>query len=350
MAYLLAALLLGSLVYCVLVIVAVGKYRAVRPSPPATFPAISILKPLEGLDEGLESNLRTFFEQNYPNYEILFAMRTSDDPAYALVNRLGREYSHISSRVLLVGEFPPWPNRKVWSLNQMMAEAANDLLVMSDSDIRVTPSMLETLAAEFADPKLAVTTCPYRAVPGNSFWSKLEALGMNTEFLGGIMVARMLEGMRFAVGPTIAARRAKTEYCLTKGDGKYLTTIGFLDVLFTMDAVVNAYREKDIDPFVETWPDPVASERVPISLVIEVKASKSSISEAIRQIELYRQFYTATSASRCFWVLVTLFPITASELSLLKTANIWHAQLGEDFEDFCISHSATEKIAPQFVL
>lgn len=150
--------------------------------------------------------------------------------------------------------------------------------------------------------------------------------------------------------PTIAARRAKTEYCLTKGDGKYLTTIGFLDVLFTMDAVVNTYREKDIDPFAETWPDPVASERVPISLVIEVKASKSSISEAIRQIELYRQFYTATSASRCFWVLVTLFPITASELSLLKTANIWHAQLGEDFEDFCISHSATEKIAPQFVL
>ncbi len=211
MAYLLAALLLGSLVYCVLVIVAVGKYRAVRPSPQATFPAISILKPLEGLDEGLESNLRTFFEQDYPNYEILFATRTSDDPAYALVNRLGREYSHIPSRVLLVGEFPPWPNRKVWSLNQMMAEASNDLLVMSDSDIRVTPSMLETVAAEFADPKLAVTTCPYRAVPGNSFWSKLEALGMNTEFLGGIMVARMLEGMRFAVGPTIAARKSVIE-------------------------------------------------------------------------------------------------------------------------------------------
>ena len=211
MAYLIAALLLGSLVYCILVIIAVGKYRFVRPSVPISLPPISILKPLEGMDLGLESNLRTFFEQDYPEFEILFAMRTSNDPAYALVNRLSLEYPNVPSRVLLVGEFPPWPNRKVWSLQQMMAEASNDLLVMSDSDIRVTSSMLATLAAEFGDPKLAVTTCPYRAVPGQSFWSKLEALGMNTEFLGGIVVARMLEGMRFAVGPTIAARKSVIE-------------------------------------------------------------------------------------------------------------------------------------------
>ncbi|MEO6758650.1 MAG: glycosyltransferase, partial [Saprospiraceae bacterium] len=71
--------------------------------------------------------------------------------------------------------------------------------------------LLKTLAREFADPRLAVTTCPYRAVPGHSFWSKLEAIGMNTEFLGGILVARMLDGMKFAVGPTIAARKLAIE-------------------------------------------------------------------------------------------------------------------------------------------
>jgi ceramide glucosyltransferase len=79
---------------------------------------------------------------------------------------------------------------------------------MSDSDTRVTPSLLRTIAAEFQDPALGVATCPYRAIPGASFWSRLEATGMNTDFWGGALVARMLEGMKFAVGPTIAARRS----------------------------------------------------------------------------------------------------------------------------------------------
>jgi ceramide glucosyltransferase len=90
----------------------------------------------------------------------------------------------------------------------MLSAAANDLLVMSDSDIRVAPDFLRILAAEFQDSHLGVATCPYRAVPGPSFWSRLEATGMNTDFWGGALVARMLEGMRFAVGPTIAARRS----------------------------------------------------------------------------------------------------------------------------------------------
>ena len=79
---------------------------------------------------------------------------------------------------------------------------------MSDSDTRVTPAMLSAVAAEFQNPHLGVATCPYRAVPGASFWSRLESVGMNTDFIAGILVARMLEGMRFAVGPTIVARRS----------------------------------------------------------------------------------------------------------------------------------------------
>ena len=79
---------------------------------------------------------------------------------------------------------------------------------MSDSDIRVDASMLQVIAAEFADPAVGLATCPYRAVGGPSIWSRLEAVGMDTEFWGGALVARMLEGMKFAVGPTIVARRA----------------------------------------------------------------------------------------------------------------------------------------------
>jgi ceramide glucosyltransferase len=78
---------------------------------------------------------------------------------------------------------------------------------MSDSDIRVTPNLLRSVAAEFQDARVGLATCPYRAVGGPSFWSRLEATGLNTDFMAGILVARMLEGMRFAVGPTIVARK-----------------------------------------------------------------------------------------------------------------------------------------------
>jgi ceramide glucosyltransferase len=212
------ALLAGALVYSLLVIVAAFRYLSVRPPAFVFSESISILKPLSGLDLDLESNLRTFFEQDYPSFEILFAVKHVDDPAAAVVEKLQREYSHVPSQLLITGE-PPYPNAKVFSLDRMMTAAANDLLVMSDSDIRVTPALLPTVAAEFQETSLGVSTCPYRAVAGASFWSRLEAIGMNTDFLAGILVARMLAGMQFAVGPTIVARK------------KVLTSIGGFDRL-----------------------------------------------------------------------------------------------------------------------
>lgn len=207
----LAAILLlvavaGSFAYCVLVIVAARHYLAVRP-PPLVRPApISILKPLEGLDEGLEENLRSWFRQDYPDFEILLAVRGAADPAIAVVERLRREFPQVPARLLVTGE-PPYPNAKVYSLDRTMAAARYDLLVMSDSDTRAAPHLLATVAAEFQDERLGVATCPYRAAPGPSFWSRLEAIGMNTEFLAGLLVARLVEGVKFAVGPCVAARR-----------------------------------------------------------------------------------------------------------------------------------------------
>ena len=194
------------MVYCVLTVVAAVRYRAVRPVEPADWPPISVLKPLAGIDDGLEENLRTFFEQRYPAFEILFAVREAHDPAIAVVERLRTRYPTVAASLMVTGE-PPYPNAKVFSLDLMLAAARFDLIVMSDSDIRVTPTMLRTLASEFADPAVGMITCPYRAVAGRSFWSTLEAVGLNTEFLGGVLVARMLDGMKFALGPTIAARR-----------------------------------------------------------------------------------------------------------------------------------------------
>jgi ceramide glucosyltransferase len=206
-AFAILPLLAGSLVYCVLVMIAAYRYRAVRPPKLRHAEPVSILKPLSGADEGLEENLRSFFTQQYPDqFEILFAVRSESDPAIPVVRKLQAEFPRIDTELCVTGE-PPYPNAKVFSLECMLARARHDLLVMSDSDIRVTPCMLATVASEFQNARIGAATCPYRAVPGKSIWSRLEAIGMNTEFLSGILVARMLEGMKFAVGPTIVARR-----------------------------------------------------------------------------------------------------------------------------------------------
>jgi ceramide glucosyltransferase len=203
---LLLVVLCGSVVYSLLQILAAERYRAVRPPALQSIEPISVLKPLAGLDLELESNLRTFFEQNYAAFEILFAVRNEQDPAARVVDNLRRQYPNVASRLVITGE-PPYANAKVYSLERMLAVATNELVIMSDSDIRVDPALLQTVAAEFQDQNLGIATCPYRAVPGPSLWSRLEATGMNTDFWGSAVVARLLEGMHFAVGPTIAARR-----------------------------------------------------------------------------------------------------------------------------------------------
>src|ERR1044071_4121040 len=109
----LLALVARSLVYCVLTIVAALRYRTVQPAPARTAPPISILKPLSGVDEGLESNLRTFFEQNFGTFEILFAVRSDRDPAVRIVEKLRAEYPAVPSRLIVTGE-PPYPNAKVF--------------------------------------------------------------------------------------------------------------------------------------------------------------------------------------------------------------------------------------------
>jgi ceramide glucosyltransferase len=211
---LIAALLLlvvaGAVVYSLLSILAAWRYLAARPPALKSIEPISILKPLAGLDLDLESRLRTFFEQDYAAFEILFAVRSGDDPAAQVVSKLQKHYPNIPTRLIVTGE-PPYPNAKVYSLERMLVAAANDLVVMSDSDIHVTTDLLRTVAAEFQDQHVGVATCPYRAVPGPSFWSRLETTGMNADFWASALVARMVEGVRFAVGPTIVARRSVLE-------------------------------------------------------------------------------------------------------------------------------------------
>ncbi len=211
---LLAAVLAGSWVFCVLTVLAARSYRR-QPVPPLTgpLPPLSVLKPLHGMDEGLEENLLSFFEQDYPEFELLFAARTGDDSGLQLAQRLAAAFPGRPCRFILTGE-PPIPNAKAYSLGLMTEAASHGILVMADSDIRAPRDLLRTIAAEFQDPKLGVSTCPYRAVAGLSFWSRLEAIGMNTEFWGGTFTARLVErGVHFAIGPTATARKQAITDC-----------------------------------------------------------------------------------------------------------------------------------------
>lgn len=210
LAWILLALVAGATVYSALVVAAARSYLA-HPKPVRMDrEPVSILKPLAGLDPGLEENLRSFYRQDYPEFELLFAVRDASDPSAAVVERLRQEFPNVPTRLVLTGE-PPWVNPKCYSLDRMLAQAAHELIVMSDSDTRVGPDLLARLVAEFGDPRLGLASCPYRAVGGSDIWSCLEAAGLNTEMLAGILADRLLEGIKFGLGPVMGARRKAIE-------------------------------------------------------------------------------------------------------------------------------------------
>jgi ceramide glucosyltransferase len=172
----------------------------------STLPRVSLLKPLCGLEPQLEDNLESFFQQDYPEFEIIFGTRHAHDPALALVREIQRRYTNVRTKIVVSGE-PDRPNAKVCSLEKMYAAAANNYLVISDSDVRVAPNYVGEIVAPLLDRTVGLVNCLYRGVPTGGIWSRLEALGMSVEMSSGVIIANMLEGMKFALGPTMAIRR-----------------------------------------------------------------------------------------------------------------------------------------------
>lgn len=207
---LLSILALGGVAYYLLALQTAWRKRQAlqRETVPAlsVWPAISVLKPLRGADAGLSTYLETFFRQDYPAFELLFAVRHAADPAVAVVEALRQRYPHIPVQLLLTGE-PPYANAKVYSMQLMAAAAAHDILVITDSDASVAPDYLRDVARCFAPPEVGALTHLYRGVAAEDFWSKLEALGMSAEFMAGVLMAERMEGMKFALGPSMAIRR-----------------------------------------------------------------------------------------------------------------------------------------------
>jgi ceramide glucosyltransferase len=204
----LMTLLFGSVVYCALAIAGSLRYRQSGARRLFNSPPVSVLRPLAGAEDNTEASLRSIFEQRYAPFEVLLSVHEESDPAAAVARRMMAEYPDTPSQLIVVGP-SPFPNAKVWSLRGLITAASNEVILMTDSDIRIEPDGFQTIVAELQNA--ALVTCPYRAVGGPKFWSRLEALGLNTEFIGGLLTARLLNGMDFAIGCTIATRKTELE-------------------------------------------------------------------------------------------------------------------------------------------
>jgi ceramide glucosyltransferase len=175
---------------------------------PGFTPPLSLLKPVHGAEPGLEGYIESFFRQDYPAYEILFCARTEDDAGLAIARCVAARHPQIASGFFSTHGQPDYVSAKVASMERMETEAAYGILVISDSDVRVTPDYLRAVALPFADLKVGGMTCPYRGVAAEGgLWARLEAVGMSVEMTAGVLVARSLEGMKFVLGPTMAFRR-----------------------------------------------------------------------------------------------------------------------------------------------
>jgi ceramide glucosyltransferase len=178
---------------------------------PADFlPPLSVLKPVHGTEDGMERNFETFFEQDYPEFELLFCARNDADEGLRLAKRVGERYPQVNARFVTCGEpMPKFHNAKVYSLEKLDAEAKSDLFITSDADVRVRPNYLRAMVQTLKDPKVGLASCVYigTAHEDAGFSSRLDAVGKSVEMTSGVLVADMIEGTRFALGATMAVRR-----------------------------------------------------------------------------------------------------------------------------------------------
>jgi ceramide glucosyltransferase len=199
-----------SLAYYILCIWSAKRFLRNSAGDSAALPtslAVSILKPLKGAEPEMYESFRSHCLQNYSQYEIIFGVSEPDDPAVELVERLRTEFPEHSIRLVICSEIIG-ANRKVGNLAHMVRQARYEVLLVNDSDIRVPADYLRRITANLDESQVGMVTCLYRGVAAGTLGSRLEALGVSTDFSPGVLVAQELEGgVRFGLGSTLALRR-----------------------------------------------------------------------------------------------------------------------------------------------
>jgi ceramide glucosyltransferase len=172
-----------------------------RSHTPERLPPISCLKPIKGLDPDTYENYASFCRQDYPDYEVLFCV-DRDDPALPILEQLVRDFPNCKIR-LLFGSGRNAINDKVGRLVRLVAEAQNELVVITDGDIRVQPDYLRAVAATMQDPKVGGATCLYVSTEEANFVQELQSIAMLSDFFAGVLVAWQLDGIKFMFGQSI---------------------------------------------------------------------------------------------------------------------------------------------------
>jgi len=208
-----------SSIYCAMVVAAAVRFglrrrrerKAARVSE--FFPAISVLKPMHGTEAGMERNLVSFFEQDYPEFELLFCARQETDEGLKLARRVAERYPQVKARFVTCGEpTPEFHNAKVFSLMTMDAVAEHALYITSDADVRVEQGYLREMVQYLRRPEIGLASCVYlgtvdEAEKKGSLSAHLDAVGKSVEMTSGVIVADMLEGTKFALGATMSVRK-----------------------------------------------------------------------------------------------------------------------------------------------
>jgi ceramide glucosyltransferase len=222
--------------------------RARRPTPSATFPPVTILKPLHGAEPDLYGNLASFCRQDYPApVQVVFGLSDPGDPAAALVRDLIAEFPDRDLE-LVINARRHGTNAKVSNLINMQAAARHEIIVIADSDIVVAPDYLADVAANLGQPGVGLVTCLYRGVGANGIWSKVAAAGINYHFLPNVLVGLKLGLATPCFGSTIALSKAT----LAKLGGLQSVADQLADDYQLGMAVRHAGHEVAIAPFLVT--------------------------------------------------------------------------------------------------
>ncbi|MBY0511484.1 MAG: glycosyltransferase [Rhodospirillaceae bacterium] len=200
---------IGGGIFCLLCVWAAARFFAKRPTPGSYTPPITVLKPIYGLDKGLEENLLSLCRQDYPDYQVVLAVQRTDDPALPLLRRLADDYPDRVTLVVKVSE--PVVNGKVQNLTNALTAARHDLLLISDSDVRVTSDYLRIMAAPLADPNVGYACSMYRAAGAQHWCDKLELLSLNADFVPSLIFAAVTGVSDFCVGAIVVFRKADLE-------------------------------------------------------------------------------------------------------------------------------------------
>jgi ceramide glucosyltransferase len=197
--------------YYVLVLYSSWRFFRRRPNPaeklPAFTPPVSILKPVRGSDSDAYENFASFCRQDYPEYELVFCVGSPGDEIVPILEKLKSDFPDISVRILF-GSLSIATNDKVAKLARLTEEAKYEYLVISDSDVRVRPDYLRNVIAPLVNSEVGAVTCLYVSTGEKTVVDKLQTVGMISDFYPGLFVAKELDGVKFALGPSIATTRA----------------------------------------------------------------------------------------------------------------------------------------------